>query len=170
MVGSRLMVGTIPHTSYLVENHAEARACRLAVSRERFRRTASSLWTPGGRRPPTRAADNSPISGCAPRGRPRATPQRRAHAVHGGDGGEPLKAPDGLLRRRSAGAGHARDDEADARAVQLPRRVEIGHLLRPLPGGHLVPVVLLHPDALDPEVEIATPAQVHVYILINKQH
>ena len=54
--------------------------------------------------------------------------------------------------------------------MQLPRRVEIGHLLRALPGGHIVPVVLLHPDALDPEVEIATPAQVHVYILINKQH
>ena len=48
------------------------------------------------------------------------------------------------------------------------RRVEIGHLLRALPGGHIVPVVLLHPDALDPEVEIATPLpQVHVYILIN---
>ena len=40
-----------------------------------------------------------------------------------------------------------------------------------IPGGHIVPVVLLHPDALDPEVEIATPLpEVHVYILINKQH
>ena len=34
----------------------------------------------------------------------------------------------------------------------LRRRAAPRHLLRPLPGGHLVPVVLLHPDALDPEV------------------
>ena len=43
-------------------------------------------------------------------------------------------------------------DEADARAVQLPRRPAPRHLLRGLPGGHCVLVVLLHPDALDPEV------------------
>ena len=36
--------------------------------------------------------------------------------------------------------------------MQLLGRSAPRHLLRALPGGHIVLVVLLHPDALDPEV------------------